>query len=813
MLVSARLLRQVAQHLLARFIAGRRWTAVVFLALVAIGLWSDRHGLEARYTSHLGARTIWRVIDPEVALDPELPAAIFRFPRLFRVRWSGWIDLDVGGVHRWRVTGGGVVRVWVDGAEVVVKQDRRETRTVRTELEAGLHLLEIELEDSGGGASLTTEMHPPSGDWGALPSRRLYPRRPGPVKRLIRAVFGGVGSVARNALATALAALALGLAVGGRRFAAGAPKRWAGGFAGWARAPARRGALELGAIGLCGVAAGLWVFPRTGSPFGWDDVRYMDLALFNKNVPAYLNRYAHVYLVKLFTWMAAGDPFLGARLLWSAELGVIVSSLALAARSLGGRRWVPTFALAVVVLLCQPLFFVRAGASVPDTTVAALVMAAVALYLHRRARPTVSGFDWAIFAIGAMTLWAVKSKELGAILLWLPVLFLFTRDRLDPAGFVRRMAHWIAGAVAALTLLLLLDGIFLGDPLHAVRPSNLSAVGELNFAADPQLGREREGWIQVLAAGKSPVAGRDPGMRFVALAVILAALVAAHRRRSIELSLLHLLPVLYVLVLMLIHARATYVFLARYLYPMMPLAGFLVAAAFHYLGLGEIGRRRLRRPGFLAATAALAFLVFGIVLPYLGGRLAPGEFLPAAWLAAADWTSLDVFVRLIAAPALVLVLVGGLVLFYRRPGARLLLLLTLLLLFLGQPLRRTLQDLEMSRPWQRGETNLHGLRVLADQIPSRTGVRIEVSPSLMASSHWMFGVKQTCREIVKLYLRRRDLVVDCFPTLLPEHDVAFLTPEDYAYWRRVWPGLAATAVACPGGEVTLVRPSAAAAVE
>jgi hypothetical protein len=264
------------------------------------------------------------------------------------------------------------------------------------------------------------------------------------------------------------------------------------------------------------------------------------------------------------------------------------------------------------------------------------------------------------------------------------------------------------------------------------------------------------------------------------------------------------MPILYVVMLMLIHVRATYVFHDRYLYPVVPLSCFLGAAAFHYLGIDEIGRRDLSSPRFFLPVLALAFLVFGIVMPYQAGWISADEFLPAAWLASIQWSSLDAFVRLVAAPVLVLALTLGLILSLDHRRSRVLFAVGLLLLLFGKPFSRTLWELRTHRPWQRGETNLHALRVLGDEIEP-SDAWINVSPSLMAKEYRMFGKKATCQRIVLSYLRR-PVRVTCWPTVRPEHDLVFLTSANYDFWLEKWPALAGTAVASPAGEVVIVRP-------
>ncbi len=214
----------------------------------------------------------------------------------------------------------------------------------------------------------------------------------------------------------------------------------------------------------------------------------------------------------------------------------------------------------------------------------------------------------------------------------------------------------------------------------------------------------------------------------------------------------------------------------------------------------------MRSPRFFVPALLLAFLVVGVVVPYQGYWIEAGEFLPAQWLESRDWRSLDAFVHLVATPILILILVLALALFQRHRPTRLLLTATLVALVLAVPFSRTLWELRTRRAWQRGETNLHGLRVLGHEVPRESGIWL----AIFAVGDRMFGEAPTCERITKVYLRRDDLRVSCWPDLYPEQDAALLSLQNYRAWLKTWPELERTAVFSPAGELVLVRPSQAA---
>ena len=787
------------------------WVGAVLSAVAAIVVLADRPGLEAAYhplDPVFENPPTYRRVEPTLAFHEDLERAYFTNTGFFGVRWSGWLLIEQEGVYSFRVDSTEAARLTIDGDTLVALRDAKEliSHTRRRQLAEGLHRIVIELARSNRGLDFSTSWKSPGGPRSPIPPRLLFQKRPGTAKLVLRKSLGRLKTLEKRLLAAALVGTALLLVWLERR--GRQPWRWIRAASDWAARSNRQWLLELAGLAGLFVLTLSWVFPRTGSPFGYDDVRYLNISAFNQAVPWVANRYAHIYLLKPFLWLGGSDAFLGARLFWSVQLGVIVTAMAAITRDLAPRRRLATLAFGLFFLWSQPLFFLRAGAAVPDFTVATLLMIAVAIYLRRQSLEELPRWEWHIFAIGLLSLWAIKSKELGVILLWLCAAFPFEHGRFVPRLIPRKFGGWLAGVVAGLVLLAVCDGLMLGDPLFGLRPSHQRAVAGFNFADWPQQARESEGWMQVVWEGKSPVAADDASLKYLAVLVALAAVFATQRRRSIEVRLLHLTPILFLAMLILLHIRATYIFLARYLYPVIPLSCLLAAVFVYSLCLEKITRKEVSSPAFVLPATGLILVVAGIAIPYLTGWLSPEEFLPAERLAQVRWLSPDSFVRFVATPLLILsVVIAGAVLWHRR-SVRLLLVATLVGLLFGVSFFRTNWELATRQARQRADSYLYPWTVFDEQIESVSGdLEILVSPNLLGPDK-MFGVYENYERIALLkMLRSMNLKVR--NELDPELDFAFLTDEDFKYWRRRWPGLGETATLGPNGQLVLVRPAEA----
>jgi len=273
------------------------------------------------------------------------------------------------------------------------------------------------------------------------------------------------------------------------------------------------------------------VLPFTGTVRGGDDTSYLHAATFNERT-WFFNRYAHVYLLKLFTFSSGGDPLAGGRVWWSFVFATTVAALAVAIKSVGPGLQARTLAVTLFVLLAQTTLFGLIGAGFADYSAMMFVTAAVATYLHglafARKRPP-PRHEWHALAIGALTVCAFRSKEVGAVLLLLPILFLIGNSGLDFRRFARRMAYWLAGLFAVLLALMLLDGWILGDFLFTLDGGRVSQSEQMNFPQGLAPRKPSASWLQTIWNPQHQAA--NTALRNLWLGVSAAALAAALRRR------------------------------------------------------------------------------------------------------------------------------------------------------------------------------------------------------------------------------------------------------------------------------------------
>ena len=350
---------------------------------------------------------------------------------------------------------------------------------------------------------------------------------------------------------------------------------------------APHGALLYGAVGAAATALAL--FPFTAKPITWDELVYMGLAFYPEPRGWVLNRYAHVYAMKPFMWLA-GDPYVGARVYWSMLFGMTVGALIWAALQLPGAR-VAVLALALILLAGQQTLFESAGVAYADFAVMAVFTVALALALVRITRgEELSGSDAAL--LGALFLVGIKAKETALPLLALAGLFFLApsgRLRLD-ARAVRLVWCWLLGAAGALLAILALDGMLLGDPLFSLRPWAWQRL-LFEYFKHPRLpAHERLPW--------SPLP--PPYLSFALYAG--AGVLWLWRARDPRLLLAYLLPALLLLMIMLV--VTAYNPPPRYLIPALP-GLCLLAALASVRVLSHWHRTPSRRPAATLAAIAI----------------------------------------------------------------------------------------------------------------------------------------------------------------------------------------------------------------
>jgi hypothetical protein len=420
--------------------------------------------------------------------------------------------------------------------------------------------------------------------------------------------------------------------------------------------------------------------------------------------------------------------------------------------------------VALFLLLAQSTLMGNIGAAFADYAVMMFVTLGVAVYLDARSRGGPSGT--AAAALGALTVAAFRSKEVGLILTWLPLLFLWHQGRPEVGRFIRRVLWWLGGALAAWVLLMALDGLVLDDFWFSLRPATFAALHDLNLASESQSQRTAFGWLEVLWRGHPGVTELGHSLRYLAFLVFLAALAAAAAGRAVELRVLHLMPVVYLLLMIVLHFRGSYIYTTRYLYPILPVACVLGAAAFLHCGIEKPSGWTVVRPGTL--------------LPFLDSILAPSALL---------------------------VLLAVLALYFHRPGLRLIIALVLLAFLFAPGFEATRLSMKRRAQVQQSDLILYPWRAFEQQLRRQPVTRVGVSSALFRD-FGMAGKRPIRDRIARLFLQQSDLMLEETDALHPALEAAIGTRNDYGRWRRQAPSVAASAHFDRTGQLVLVLPEA-----
>jgi hypothetical protein len=552
------------------------------------------------------------------------------------------------------------------------------------------------------------------------------------------------------------------------------------------------------------------VLPFTGFLLGGDDVMYLSAATFDTK-EWFANRYGHVYLLKLFTALTGGDPLVGVRFWWSFAFAATVAALALAVRSVGPGLQLRTLAAALFVLVSQTTVIGLIGTGFADYSAMMFVTVAVAVCLHGlvvedgRAAPR---REWRAFTLGALTFAALRSKEVAAVLLLLPVLFVFADGGISWRRFARRLAWWALGLVAVLVLLMTLDGLVVGDPFFTGGgQGRLEALEKMNFPHGRKP-RPNQDWVTTIWPARHD--GGDASLRFLWIGVCAAALVAAACRRRVELRLLHLLPIAYLGALVLLYVRLPHPFSPRMLIAITPVACLMTALILHYAGLDEVSWKELLSPAALIPAGLLTGLVCFVFLPYRMGTLGADELLPVALLRRFGWAP-DHFMLGVAVPVVVLSATGAFALGAGRPSVRVAALAVVFVAVFGAGFAVSWTSLAQHRAVQTGKLRAYPWRTFAEEIADVPAATIGISRDFHVRLEM---TAQARSSLARLALKRRDVWVRLSGDFPADADLAIASRDYWRRWRQqsgpLEGVLADSAMWDPLGLLVLIRPREAA---
>jgi len=494
--------------------------------------------------------------------------------------------------------------------------------------------------------------------------------------------------------------------------------------------------LEYISAPLIALLGGIWAFPYVGTSINWDDLLYMNLSQYTTGQAWVLNRYGHVYLQKVFFFLA-GDALTGTRLYWCFLFFSTCVLVYWCARILAGKKGCIIGLIAVLLFCMQPIFAKETGCTLADFTVMFLVMLGTFVYLaflengqkHRHL---------IIMILGLLFFWAVKSKETG---ICMAVLFLGLGQDGEGSRSIRRFVKdvgWVClGMLAGSLLLMTLDMAFMGDFWFSVRPSSIKGVLTTNFHT-PKLGVSRvhhaiTSWYTALS--KTPlfapflfylfVGWKSPGRSF-----------------SSREKIIWSFPL--VTLIFLIFIRICFYVVPRYFALAIPVICIWAAQFFRFkINETPLSTKSIRRiPSALSASALVlaAFLIVCIFMHYMP-QIVEYYKLRGPIVDYYRLTGRQAFywVAIMPSSITVLLIVAAM---SRKRGLMALFFSSLCLFFLiYHPLEENLTLLKQRVVAKRSEWRYEPFRAFADELRFGKDVKVLISKDIHERS-WMLGRRQ-----------------------------------------------------------------------
>ena len=297
-------------------------------------------------------------------------------------------------------------------------------------------------------------------------------------------------------------------------------------------------------------------------PLTWDEILYMQSSYVGQQDGIILLRIFHTGVLSLFMKLIP-DPLLATRVFWAVLAGATLGlPIAYAFRTIeaGIRSRLVFLVLYIALALSADFFWWTPGLAYPDYTVAALM--AVMLWICMTQPPELSRtFSW----VGMLLVFAFSAKETGLVLLPCALLLLL---RL-PSGTVTRQAlqsillHTSYGGVVAFALLLFVGYFVLGVTFERL-PTMIAEWRHLNF------GRTQLDNSTFIAWG---FRAENPGFFVSVLVLLIIAMIWQDR----TLAILGAVALFIIALLSFTNIYSTATISGRYLMPLLPVAGFMLA--------------------------------------------------------------------------------------------------------------------------------------------------------------------------------------------------------------------------------------------
>ena len=503
---------------------------------------------------------------------------------------------------------------------------------------------------------------------------------------------------------------------------------------------------------------------KGSGPIYSDELLYVDIGLNNYQVASYGNRYFHVYLQKLFMGLAS-TPLIGTRIFW----GFLVSSTGLLvywnARSFF-RHSQPLHGLLAVVFYFSYRFISRyCGVTSADITAMWMVTLFLTVYLiHLR---TGRKNQWPLILLGALSFLSFKTKEttLFANIFLLGLLF-------DPDGkfefkkLAKLVKPFLAGFFSAVGSMVVLDAIFLRNPLFSISPSTLASVFE-NYAYTGGFRKEPSSYFTTFLLA-------DIMLPF--LLYLVSGVVSHGREEQPSLKIVWLFPLVLAFFMTLNMLKIPWGFIERFYFPALPVIAILAPQWLRF----EIPR--IYREKMLMALFALA----GIALVIFLHLALQGYTESIKW----DYGK---FVDGIYQPLLLCLLLGFILVVRRTHWWNILLPLTCILALLLSPLLYN-QKYIFRTPLTQGyfDQVYAPFITFQDRIQYLSGMKVFISNGITTEYQTLSSDRNELSAMFNIFFNARTSQKDIVIGFEPEKMASTLTTRSFDYillanadWQRI----------------------------
>ena len=304
---------------------------------------------------------------------------------------------------------------------------------------------------------------------------------------------------------------------------------------------------------------------QAAGPRGSDELLYADIGLRGYGNYIVMNRYTHIYLEALFMALAP-TPLIGMRIFWGFVMSVSSVSVFLFGRYIRKENNIWHGIIALLIFLSGNHFARYFGIPIVDLTNMMMVMIYLLVFLYFIRK---NDSKWVVILLGAIFLWAFKTKEFSVILLLtVPVFGLNSTNEFKWKKALIEVGYFALGVLAGSAVFILVNAVVLGDPLFGFRISD---------------------WIQFRATMASFTSIRpDPEsylkelmwpLYFFSFTLYLLSYAKRQSKISIQEKVIWIIPIVYLIMMVVLMVKSGWQTDERYLYPII---GLIAAFAPQY---------------------------------------------------------------------------------------------------------------------------------------------------------------------------------------------------------------------------------------